>query len=449
MGQIEARLSEIAKLIQSEQDANALRLHVEQMLESSAFSTSRRSGQFLQYIVEKAIAQDTDALKERTIGIEVFHRPHDYDTGEDAIVRVTASDVRRRLALHYSKEGRLSDFKVSLPPGGYAPEIYRELPLPSADTPLRESSPSAIPSSISLSSSASATDLSAETHRSPRKFPQRTLIWCSAAIFVALLSATLLKRLHPASEAGGSPWSLLFSSGKPLLVILADPDLNEIQLLTGKYVSLSDYANGRLGCETLKADLQNVCKNALRGDKVATVDANAIAKIGVLAEQFHSSIEPRAARMTRLTDLQTDRNVILLGSRVANPWTDLFREKLDFYVDHDAASGLQVVHNMHPRQGEAEVYLPTAGPYGTGDNYTLISFLPNLIGTGHALLLTGATHEGMDAAMMVALDQKVLSRILDACDARESHFQVLLRLRMMAGSPLTVETVACHKLSAH
>ena len=99
----------------------------------------------------------------------------------------------------------------------------------------------------------------------------------------------------------------LISSGKPLLVILADPDLNEIQILTGNDVSLSDYANGRLGCDTLQADLQNVCKNALRGDKVPTVDASAIAKIGVLAGQFQSSIEPRAARMIRLTDLQPDR----------------------------------------------------------------------------------------------------------------------------------------------
>jgi hypothetical protein len=68
MGQIEGRLEEVAKLIQSDQDAAALRLHVEEILDSPSFSTSKRSGRFLQYIVEKAISQEIDALKERTIG---------------------------------------------------------------------------------------------------------------------------------------------------------------------------------------------------------------------------------------------------------------------------------------------------------------------------------------------------------------------------------------------
>src|ERR1700693_341197 len=98
MGQIEGRLEEVAKLIQSDQDAAALRLHVEQILDSPSFSSSKRSGQFLQYVVEKAISQEIEALKERTIGVEVFRRQPNYDTGEDAVVRVTANDVRRRLA---------------------------------------------------------------------------------------------------------------------------------------------------------------------------------------------------------------------------------------------------------------------------------------------------------------------------------------------------------------
>ena len=110
MGQIEERLGAIAKLIQTDQDADELRLHLGELIGSPAFSGSRRSGQFLQYVVEKAVAQQMDALKERTIGVEVFHRPPDYDTGEDAIVRVTASDVRRRLAHTLQSSGSIFPF---------------------------------------------------------------------------------------------------------------------------------------------------------------------------------------------------------------------------------------------------------------------------------------------------------------------------------------------------
>ena len=53
-------------------------------------------------------------MKERVIGIKLFGRDPSYDTGEDAIVRVTASDVRRRLLQHYGKYGFTSEFRISL-----------------------------------------------------------------------------------------------------------------------------------------------------------------------------------------------------------------------------------------------------------------------------------------------------------------------------------------------
>src|SRR5580698_5496516 len=125
MPEIDSRLEEIAKVIRSDADLRALRKHLEQVIGGDAFRGSKRSGQFLQHIVDKAIAQESDALKERTIGIELFGRKADYDTGDDAIVRVTASEVRRRLLQHYGRFGDKSEFRISLPPGGYGPEIYR------------------------------------------------------------------------------------------------------------------------------------------------------------------------------------------------------------------------------------------------------------------------------------------------------------------------------------
>ncbi len=140
---------------------------------------------------------------------------------------------------------------------------------------------------------------------------------------------------------------------------------------------------------------------------------------------------------------------MLLGSRVANPWADLFRDKVDFYVGHDQLTGLQVVYNVHRRQGEADEYVPTAGPYGSGDNYTLVSFLRNLHGDGYALLLTGATHEGMDAAIDFMMNAGELARARRNCGivAPDTPFQMLLKFRMMAGSPLKVTAIACHQLA--
>ena len=121
------RLQEIAKTVSTDEDRAALRRHLRLIMEGEAFKGSRRSAQFLLYVVEKSLNQQLDVLKERTIGIELFGRTPAYDTGEDAIVRVTASDVRRRLLQHYGRAGQDTEFRIALPPGGYIPEIQRVL----------------------------------------------------------------------------------------------------------------------------------------------------------------------------------------------------------------------------------------------------------------------------------------------------------------------------------
>ncbi len=116
----------VAKVVETEQDAARLHKHLKEVIEGEAFKGSHRSGQFLTYIVEESIAGRFTALKERVIGVKLFGRDPSYDTGEDAIVRVTASDVRRRLLQHYGKYGFTSEFRISLPLGSYIPEITRE-----------------------------------------------------------------------------------------------------------------------------------------------------------------------------------------------------------------------------------------------------------------------------------------------------------------------------------
>jgi hypothetical protein len=447
MAQLEDRLNEIARLIRSDEVASALKLHVEQIIESPAFSTSKRSGQFLQYIVEKAIVQDTEALKERTIGIKVFHRSLDYDTGEDAVVRVTASDVRKRLAQFYSRDGRSSDFEIGLPPGSYAPEILR-LPLTEERVTLPAS---ALPQYVTVveepppaSSSFSPLEPIAPESR------RRWLIIATSTAIAALLTAVFWM----ASRFTGSPssfrhtpWALLFSGVRPLYVVASDPDLNEIQILTHHSVSISEYANGQLGCDTLAQPLQPVCLHSLRGDKIAAVDAVALARISGIAASFNSSIEPHASREIRLSDVKSPRDTLFLGSSRANPWTDLYRDRLDFYIAHDDATGLQVVRNLHPRNGESEVYVPTAGPQGTGENYALISFLPNLEGSGRAMLLGGATHEGTDLVISIVTDDARFGHLLADCHfVPTGSFQILLKLNMMVGSPLESKIISCHTL---
>src|ERR1700748_1853469 len=116
----------VARIVETEQDVARLQQHLKEVVEGEAFKGSHRSGQFLTYIVEESIAGRFAGLKERVIGVKLFGRVPSCDTGEDAIVRVTASDVRKRLLQHYGKYGITSEFRISLPLGSYIPEITKE-----------------------------------------------------------------------------------------------------------------------------------------------------------------------------------------------------------------------------------------------------------------------------------------------------------------------------------
>src|ERR1700747_3491207 len=77
---------------------------LDRMLKSRHFRNSRRYPAFLAHIVRRTLKGDLDSLKERILGIEVFKRPNDYDAGADPVVRITAGEVRKRIALYYHEE---------------------------------------------------------------------------------------------------------------------------------------------------------------------------------------------------------------------------------------------------------------------------------------------------------------------------------------------------------
>ncbi len=106
----------------------AIREQLESIVQDPAFRSSKRSIQFLRYVVEKTLSGAADQIKERTIGVEVFGRPPSYDTNEDHIVRTAAGELRKRLAIYYGEEKHRSELRMSLVPGSYIPQF--KLPEP-------------------------------------------------------------------------------------------------------------------------------------------------------------------------------------------------------------------------------------------------------------------------------------------------------------------------------
>ncbi|MFZ0337162.1 MAG: hypothetical protein WAL45_03960 [Terracidiphilus sp.] len=94
----------------------------------TSFSGSKRCHDFLEFIVKHALEGNYEHLTERFLGVELFGRPVDYETATDAIVRVRANDVRRRLAQHYSTQNPVSGVMIGMAAGNYIPEFHWSAP---------------------------------------------------------------------------------------------------------------------------------------------------------------------------------------------------------------------------------------------------------------------------------------------------------------------------------
>src|ERR1700677_4709739 len=112
------------RAVLSEAEKSAIREQLDRLLANPHFSHSKRFPSFLRFVVEQTLAGEADNIKERTLGIEIFGRDADYDTASDPIVRVTAAEIRKRVAQYYQDPAHVNELRIALPPGSYIPKFY-------------------------------------------------------------------------------------------------------------------------------------------------------------------------------------------------------------------------------------------------------------------------------------------------------------------------------------
>jgi len=102
----------------------SVRRALQSVLSSSAFAGSKQCQLFLRLAVERFLALDLESLPEPVVGVEMFGAPADYDTSNDAVVRVRATEVRKRLAQYYTEAKQTPQVRIELPRGSYVPEFH-------------------------------------------------------------------------------------------------------------------------------------------------------------------------------------------------------------------------------------------------------------------------------------------------------------------------------------
>ena len=113
--------------------SRAVRRQLELILESADFDASRRSREFLRFIVEETLAGRSELLTQAAIATAVFGRRESFDPVVDPIVRIQAGRLRRSLERYYLLSGRRDVLRIELPRGSYVAGFRASVPVAEED----------------------------------------------------------------------------------------------------------------------------------------------------------------------------------------------------------------------------------------------------------------------------------------------------------------------------
>lgn len=115
--------------------ADKIRTQLNRILDHSSFADSRRSCDFLRFVVEETLNGKEKFIKGYTIALEVFNRDESFDPQMSSIVRMQAARLRRSLEHYYLTEGKNDLIRIEIPKGSYIPKFIKIADSPIDETP--------------------------------------------------------------------------------------------------------------------------------------------------------------------------------------------------------------------------------------------------------------------------------------------------------------------------
>ena len=391
------------------------------VLRSHEFEKSARLQEFLRCVCERAIQEPPTAIHEQEIGHRVFGRAADYDTSQDNIVRVTASQSRKKLESYFASGGASEPIILEIPKGHYTP-IFRERGgEETSNTPEPQARNwSAIRRRTILILAASA--------------PVLALIaaWCAWQLGSAQVAARPKTGSNPALHA---LWSQLLPNGGQTDIVVTDSSLSLFHELLDRQLTLAEYLRPDLWAQAGELSsnpaLQAFARQAAQRGFTSIASVTFVYRIAQLGGNYGSRVSISTARGFNIRQMKSD-NVILLGSSRANPWVELIQDRLKFHFGYDNKTRRSYFENLDPALGELKIYRMESGV-----SYCQIAFVPNLGGTGSILAISGTEVEGTEGGSEFVTDEHSLEQLNKFArpdhEGRFPYFEILLKSSRVAG----------------
>jgi hypothetical protein len=362
--------------------AAEVRAALRDILHSEAFATSKRSSEFLAYVVEQTLLGVQRELKERTIAVAVFGRIPSYDSHDDAIVRIAASEVRKRLGYYYAGSGKESAVRISLPKGGYVPAFDRF-----DDQGMRGTD---LPDVRGAGDSQPGTPISVDVVRNEagiRNHRRVLLGSCLVALIVACVAISWYHRSRPAQTFLDQFWAPALYPSEPVHLVAAAAPV---------FVA---YAAG----ETLPANLHTEYV-ATNDQYVGQGDMLASHLLATMLQRMHQSYDVKTSSSVDVRDLP--RHTVVLIGYSSTQWESISKA-LRYYIDGERAGMItDYGHDTewYPRHLTKDLH--------TDEDYAIVSRFLDPATRAMVVLVSGATQYGTEGAAMVVTDPELLKKAL-------------------------------------
>jgi hypothetical protein len=408
-----------------------------------------RLRELLLYIGKQSIEKGRTDLHEQEIGSSVFGRPSYYDTGQDNIVRVNATELRKRLESYFITDGAHEAWVLEIPRGGYTPVFSRR----TVSVPATLESSLSQTISASPSASPEATSDATSPHLRPATNKHGYLLMMAGAIVALCITCaslfwqnrTLRQQMHgwQTTPALQSFWGAFFGNVGETDVVLADTSFALEEDILKTLIPLNDYLNYGYKhlpqSEGISPDTKYALDQILSRNNGSNSDFRAAQRV-LMLDPLSSFTHLRFARDYTPDALKRD-NVILIGSRKSNPWVDFFQDQLEFTMGYDSAIHQSGVQNLHPQPGELQFYPEPQDP-ATNVGYGVVAFLPNVGQKGDALIIEGTDSQATEAAGEFVTNEVSMAALKRQLNSKTfPYFQVLLKTSRLSGTPFTAQII--------
>jgi hypothetical protein len=409
------------------------------ILADPSFNKSRRCVALFRRLIEHALnCEDEGGPKERTLGVEVFGRQADYDTNTDNIVRMTANEIRKRLAQFYQSSSRHHEVYIQLQPGSYLPRF--DFGVQRAELPvIPERQVEVVPLGDVVSESAGLdprgpafppTD--SLSHRNwGRIIVATSIIACLLGIASAAFFWTGVT--NPFRSTQYQLWAPLLKSREPVTICLSD-----------WLPAASPSDNWASKPAAIIAGNQPVAKPLYKTEVPLSpfVDAEVSARLaGWLTSHDHAF---KLANTSMLTLEDFRRGPVVLVGAFDNVWNLVLLSKLRYHVQVDPVTKDEWIEdeqnpNKHDWKGSGKLLY--------SDSSTDFAIITRIMDrdTGSWILAAGGLGLHGTAAAGDFLTDPELSRSLPAAvRSNKQNFQIVLKTTVIDGHPGAPQIIAVY-----